>query len=156
MMVSPGLRIPCFSASSTIRSAMRSLTEPPALKNSHLASSSHLRPAVLLILLILTRGVLPMWCRISGIIFSLTFNFSREWGQSSGLLSILQVHRLGRSGRTKGMGSFIKLIFLPRRQGMGAMGGTWLELILLLLASAAPRAFAGVLLLLVTVAAAIA
>jgi len=85
------------------------------------------------------------------------YNFSREWGQSSGLLSILQVQRLGRSGRTKVMGSFIKLIFLPRRQGMGAMGGTWLEL-QLLLASAAPRAFAGVLLvlLLVTVAAAIA
>lgn len=38
MTVSPGLRIPSFSASSTILTPILSLTEPPALKNSHLAT----------------------------------------------------------------------------------------------------------------------
>ena len=36
--VSPGLIRPDFSASSIIRLPIRSLTEPPALKNSHLAT----------------------------------------------------------------------------------------------------------------------
>ena len=36
MMVSPGFSLPAFSASSIILRAMRSFTEPPALKNSHL------------------------------------------------------------------------------------------------------------------------
>ncbi len=35
---SPGLIRPDFSASSIIRLPIRSLTEPPALKNSHLAT----------------------------------------------------------------------------------------------------------------------
>lgn len=39
MMVSPGLRIPALSASSTIRRLILSLTLPPALKNSHLATT---------------------------------------------------------------------------------------------------------------------
>lgn len=34
----PGVMRPFFSASSTIRKAMRSFTLPPALKNSHFAS----------------------------------------------------------------------------------------------------------------------
>ena len=38
MIVSPGLRMPAFSASSTILKAILSLTLPPALKNSHLAT----------------------------------------------------------------------------------------------------------------------
>lgn len=38
MRTSPGLMRPCFSASSTILLPMRSLTEPPELKNSHLAT----------------------------------------------------------------------------------------------------------------------
>ena len=38
MMVSPGLSWPFFSASSTILRAILSLTEPPALKNSHFAT----------------------------------------------------------------------------------------------------------------------
>ena len=38
MMVSPSFSSPLLSASSTIFSPMRSLTEPPALKNSHLAT----------------------------------------------------------------------------------------------------------------------
>lgn len=43
--VSPGFRRPLASASSTMRLPMRSLTLPPALKNSHLATSSHASPA---------------------------------------------------------------------------------------------------------------
>lgn len=35
---SPGLILPAFSASSTIRAPIRSLTLPPALKNSHFAT----------------------------------------------------------------------------------------------------------------------
>ena len=60
--VSPGLMRPDASASSTMRLPMRSLTEPPALRNSHLASSSQpvLRPMVR----ILTIGVQPMASRI--------------------------------------------------------------------------------------------
>ncbi len=38
MMVSPSFSSPFFSASSTILRAMRSLTLPPALKNSHFAT----------------------------------------------------------------------------------------------------------------------
>lgn len=38
MMVSPGLRTPALSASSTMRRAILSFTLPPALKNSHLAT----------------------------------------------------------------------------------------------------------------------
>lgn len=40
MMVQPGFKRPSFSASSTMRFPMRSLTEPPALKYSHLATTS--------------------------------------------------------------------------------------------------------------------
>lgn len=39
-MVSPGLRMPAFSASSTIRKLILSLTLPPALKYSHLATTN--------------------------------------------------------------------------------------------------------------------
>ena len=38
IMVSPGFKTPSFSASSTILTPMRSFTEPPALKYSHLAT----------------------------------------------------------------------------------------------------------------------
>ena len=41
--VSPGLIRPDFSASSTMRSPIRSLTDPPALKYSHLAYTLHFR-----------------------------------------------------------------------------------------------------------------
>ena len=81
IIVSPVLRRPFFSASSTMRRPMRSLTLPPALKNSHLTTVetaasklissptltqtahlriSHLTPSAFPILLSLTRGVLPM------------------------------------------------------------------------------------------------
>lgn len=40
MIVSPGLRRPDLSASSTILKLILSLTLPPALKNSHLATES--------------------------------------------------------------------------------------------------------------------
>lgn len=40
MSVSPGRSTPARSASSTMRRLMRSLTLPPALKNSHLATGS--------------------------------------------------------------------------------------------------------------------
>lgn len=39
--VYPGFRVPSFSASSTIFNAMRSLTLPPALKYSHLATEQN-------------------------------------------------------------------------------------------------------------------
>lgn len=39
-MVSPGLRVPSRSASSIIRRLIRSFTLPPALKNSHFATSN--------------------------------------------------------------------------------------------------------------------
>ena len=89
MMVSPGLSMPDFSASSTILREILSLTDPPALKNSHLATammtcvresgeggartifylhSSHLSPADLEILLILTMGVFPILYNTFGII----------------------------------------------------------------------------------------
>ena len=89
MIVSPDFNWPHFSASSTILRAILSLTEPPALKNSHLATemiiirgewwegsysrSSHFSPAVLEILLILTMGVLPILYRTFGIISIFSF-----------------------------------------------------------------------------------
>ena len=66
MSVSPGLMRPCFSASRIMRFAILSLTEPPALKNSHLAKSSQSRCAASL--LIRTKGVTPVWSRIESII----------------------------------------------------------------------------------------
>lgn len=93
MMVSPGLRMPALSASSTMRRLILSLTLPPALKNSHFATtnthtnskiwikhrvtlqpvilacyshSSHLSPNVLLILLMRTIGVSPIFLRMLG------------------------------------------------------------------------------------------
>lgn len=38
IVLTPGLIVPAASASSIIRRAIRSLTDPPALKNSHLAT----------------------------------------------------------------------------------------------------------------------
>ena len=38
IMVSPGFSNPLFSASSTMRRATLSFTDPPALKNSHFAT----------------------------------------------------------------------------------------------------------------------
>lgn len=38
IIVQPGVNRPCSSASSTMRKAMRSLTDPPGLKNSTFAS----------------------------------------------------------------------------------------------------------------------
>eukprot|EP00732_Lithocolla_globosa_P001553 Lithocolla_globosa_v1_NODE_793_length_3272_cov_24.216661.p3 type:complete len:140 gc:universal NODE_793_length_3272_cov_24.216661:1843-1424(-) len=60
IMVVPGFKTPLRSASSTMRLAMRSLTEPPALKNSHFANTSHFKPSARGILLRRTIGVLPM------------------------------------------------------------------------------------------------
>ena len=57
MMVPPGLSKPAFSASSTMRTAMRSFTELPGLKYSTLARMVPLMPAVTL--LSLTSGVWP-------------------------------------------------------------------------------------------------
>ena len=56
-MVPPGLSSPDFSAASIMRKAMRSLTEPPGLKYSTLASTVAWMPAVTL--WSLTSGVLP-------------------------------------------------------------------------------------------------
>jgi hypothetical protein len=42
--VSPGLMRPDFSASITMRTPMRSFTEPPGFMNSHFASTSHGSP----------------------------------------------------------------------------------------------------------------
>jgi hypothetical protein len=41
IMVHPGFRYPSFSASSTMRRAIRSLILPPELKNSHLATDKN-------------------------------------------------------------------------------------------------------------------
>lgn len=59
--VSPGLIFPSRSASSIIRFAMRSLTEPPALKNSHFAKTCALIPKDWGMRLRRTSGVSPMW-----------------------------------------------------------------------------------------------
>ena len=40
IIVSPGLRMPFFSASSTILNPILSFTLPPALKNSHFATEN--------------------------------------------------------------------------------------------------------------------
>ena len=58
--VSPCFSRPDFSASSTMRFPIRSLTDPPALKNSHLATISHLTSLAVVILLIRTIGVSPI------------------------------------------------------------------------------------------------
>jgi len=57
-MVPPGPSRPAFSASSTMRSAMRSFTLPPGLKYSTLASTVADSPAVTL--RSRTSGVLPI------------------------------------------------------------------------------------------------
>ena len=57
-IVPPAGSSPAFSASSTMRSAIRSLTEPPGLKYSTLASTVASMPSVTLRSLI--RGVSPM------------------------------------------------------------------------------------------------
>jgi hypothetical protein len=57
-MVPPGRSWPDFSASSTMRSAMRSFTLPPGLKYSTLASTVAWMPA--LTLRSRTRGVFPI------------------------------------------------------------------------------------------------
>lgn len=84
IVLTPGLIVPAASASSIIRRAIRSLTDPPALKNSHLATytlyeienswaeslttqdlqSSHLRPSSLAMRLIRTRGVWPIFSKM--------------------------------------------------------------------------------------------
>ena len=60
--VSPGLMRPLFSASSSIRTPIRSLIDPPGFMNSHLATTSQARPAVTA--LSLTMGVSPTASRI--------------------------------------------------------------------------------------------
>jgi hypothetical protein len=62
MMVPPGLRRPFASASSIIARPMRSLTEPPGLKNSTFARTVHGTSAG--IRLSFTNGVLPMLPRM--------------------------------------------------------------------------------------------
>ena len=66
--VSPGLIRPDFSASSIIRFPIRSFTDPPALKNSHLARISHLTPSFLEMLLMRTIGVSPIFSNTVDII----------------------------------------------------------------------------------------
>ena len=58
IMVPPGFNRPSASASSTILTAIRSLTEFPGLKVSYLAKTKHGKSAVNLLSLI--NGVLPM------------------------------------------------------------------------------------------------
>lgn len=58
--VSPGLILPNLSASSIIRSAIRSLTLPPALKNSSFAYTAASIPRLWGIRLSLTIGELPI------------------------------------------------------------------------------------------------
>ena len=50
MSVSPFLMRPCFSASRIMRLPMRSFTDPPALKNSHFARTSHSMSAATLLM----------------------------------------------------------------------------------------------------------
>ena len=57
-IVPPGWSRPAFSASSTMRSAMRSFTLPPGLRYSTLASTVAAMPSVTL--RSRTRGVLPI------------------------------------------------------------------------------------------------
>jgi hypothetical protein len=57
-MVPPGFRMPAASASSTIRSAIRSFTEPPGLRYSTFASTVAWMPSVTL--RSRTSGVLPI------------------------------------------------------------------------------------------------
>lgn len=84
MSVSPKWIRPWASASSTIFRPILSFTDPPALKNSHLATdefstfsvtdnlrSSHFKPADAPIRFILTKGVCPMFSRMLGRILSL-------------------------------------------------------------------------------------
>jgi hypothetical protein len=68
--VSPGLMRPSFYASITILYPIRSFTEPPGLKNSHLAYKTQfsLDP----ILFNLTTGVNPIVLRI---LFNIIFTF---------------------------------------------------------------------------------
>ena len=56
--VSPGFILPDFSASSTIRQPMRSLTDPPGLKYSHFTKRS--QSSSFPILLSFTTGVCPI------------------------------------------------------------------------------------------------
>ena len=67
MSVSPGLISPRACASSTMRRPMRSLTEPPALRNSHLARIS--QPVSRPIVRRRTIGVFPMASRMVSQIF---------------------------------------------------------------------------------------
>ena len=60
MMTEPGFRAPLASASSIIRLAMRSLTEPAGLRYSSLASTVAFRPRAFSVLVISSRGVPPM------------------------------------------------------------------------------------------------
>jgi hypothetical protein len=63
MIVPPGSRSPCFSASSIIRTAIRSLSELPGLKVSSFARTvPGTTPRVML--LIRTRGVCPIVSRM--------------------------------------------------------------------------------------------
>src|SRR5690349_13796039 len=67
-MIPPGAIRPRSSASVTIDSAARSLTDPPGFMNSHFASISH--PVASLGPFSLTRGVLPIRASVSGAIMS--------------------------------------------------------------------------------------
>ena len=84
-IVPPFTNLPSFSASSTIFSAIRSLTELPGLKNSTLANT--VASISLTILFNLTNGVLPIVSRILLAIFIDFFNKSRN-------LKVLRRNRL--------------------------------------------------------------
>lgn len=67
--VSPFFILPYNSASKIILFPILSFTDPPALKNSHLASSSTSKFSDLLILFNLTKGVFPIISRAESAIF---------------------------------------------------------------------------------------
>ena len=58
--VDPYLSKPLDSSSYTILRPILSFVEPPGLKNSHLASTSHSIPSLLVMLFNLIIGVFPM------------------------------------------------------------------------------------------------
>src|SRR5262245_13024772 len=89
--VSPGLMRPCFSASSSMRTPMRSLTEPPGFMNSHLPSSSHGRSRPMRESR--TIGVWPQVSRIESRMGDGSV-MARAVYDEDGTLSLLGVHAL--------------------------------------------------------------
>src|SRR5690349_5076345 len=91
--VSPGLMRPDFSASSSMRTPMRSLTEPPGFMNSHLPSSSQGRSRPMRESR--TIGVLPVVSRIESRIWDRAVMARAVYADAAGL-SLPRVHALHR------------------------------------------------------------